>query len=184
LDGLQRGGEAILSYAEIKAVATGNPLIKEKMQIDNDVQRLKMLKTSYDSQHYSLQDQFMVRFPKLIAAAKAKLSCVHADVKARDEQLLQPVETEFAITINGVKYTERVEGGTAMLKAASGIKMGTTGETGEYRGGGLPCWWKRTLWERTIWCFGERRSIRRIFPLPRWAAWSGWRTFLMGFRAI
>lgn len=126
--------EATLSYAEIKAVATGNPLIKEKMQIDNDVQRLKMLKTSYDSQHYSLQDQFMVKFPKLIAAAKAKLSCVHADVKARDEQLLQPMETEFAITVNGVKYTERVEGGTAMLKAASGVKMGTTGEIGEYRG--------------------------------------------------
>ena len=126
--------EATLSYAEIKAVATGNPLIKEKMQIDNDVQRLKMLKASYDSQHYSLQDQFMVKFPKLIAAAKAKLSCVHADVKARDEQLLQPLETEFAITIGGAKYTERVEGGTVMLKAAGGVKTGTTGEIGEYRG--------------------------------------------------
>lgn len=126
--------EATLSYAEIKAVATGNPLIKEKMQIDNDVQRLKMLKTSYDSQHYSLQDQFMVKFPKLIAAAKAKLSCVYADIKARDEQLLQPFDTEFAITIGGAKYTERVEGGTAMLKAAGGVKTGTTGEIGEYRG--------------------------------------------------
>lgn len=126
--------EATLSYAEIKAVATGNPLIKEKMQIDNDVQRLKMLKTSYDSQHYSLQDQFMVKFPKMIAAAKAKLSCVYADIKARDEQLLQPFETEFAITIGGAKYTERVEGGTAMLKAAGGVKTGTTGEIGEYRG--------------------------------------------------
>ena len=46
--------EATLSYAEIKAVATGNPLIKEKMEVDNEVQRLKMLKASYDSQHYSL----------------------------------------------------------------------------------------------------------------------------------
>ena len=47
--------EATLSYAEIKAVATGNPLIKEKMQLENDVQRLKMLKSSYDSQRYSLR---------------------------------------------------------------------------------------------------------------------------------
>ncbi len=49
--------EATLSYAEIKAVATGNPMIKEKMEIDNDVQRLKMLKSTYDSQHYAMQDR-------------------------------------------------------------------------------------------------------------------------------
>ncbi len=64
--------EATLSYAEIKAVATGNPLIKEKMELDNEVQRLKLLKSSYDSQHYALQDNFMIRYPKLIAAA----SCI------------------------------------------------------------------------------------------------------------
>lgn len=54
--------EATLSYAEIKAVATGNPLIKEKMEVDNDVQRLKLLKASYDNQRYTLQDNFMIRF--------------------------------------------------------------------------------------------------------------------------
>lgn len=126
--------EATLSYAEIKAVATGNPLIKEKMEIDNDVQRLKMLKASYDSQHYSLQDQFMIKFPKLIAAAKEKLACVREDIKVRDEKLLDPMEAEFAITVGGVRYTERVDGGTAMLKAASEVKTGTTGEIGNYRG--------------------------------------------------
>ena len=52
--------EATLSYAEIKAVATGNPLIREKMEIDNDVQRLKLLKASYDNQRYGLQDNFMI----------------------------------------------------------------------------------------------------------------------------
>lgn len=62
--------EATLSYAEIKAVATGNPMIKEKMEIDNDVQRLKMLKASYDSQHYALQNSIVVKFPKLISAAE------------------------------------------------------------------------------------------------------------------
>ena len=74
--------ESVLSYAEIKAVATGNPLIREKMQLENDVQRLKMLKSSYDSQRYTLQDNFMVRYPKLITAIKAKLAHVKEDARA------------------------------------------------------------------------------------------------------
>ena len=124
--------EATLSYAEIKAVATGNPLIKEKMEIDNDVQRLKMLKASYDSQHYALQDQFMVKFPKLIAAAKEKLACVQADVKYRDEHKLP--EGEFLITIGKVQYTERVEAGTALLSAISKCKTGEQSELGMFKG--------------------------------------------------
>ncbi len=124
--------EATLSYAEIKAVATGNPMIKEKMQIDNDVQRLKMLKASYDSAHYSLQDQFMIKFPKLIAAAKEKLACVHCDIKARDAALL--FDADFAIQIGGIRYEERVDGGTALLTAVAGCKTGTTTEIGAYKG--------------------------------------------------
>lgn len=68
--------EATLSYAEIKAVATGNPLIKEKMQLENDVQRLKLLKSTYDSQRYTLEDNITIRFPKLIKAAQEKAECV------------------------------------------------------------------------------------------------------------
>lgn len=63
-------------------------MIREKMEIDNDVQRLKLLKASYDSQRYSLQDNFMIRFPKLIKAAEEKLVCVWEDLKARDAVLL------------------------------------------------------------------------------------------------
>ena len=73
--------EATLSYAEIKAVATGNPLIREKMEIDNDVQRLKLLKASYDNQRYGLQDNFMIKYPKLIKTAAEKLANVREDVK-------------------------------------------------------------------------------------------------------
>ncbi|WP_337473234.1 helicase C-terminal domain-containing protein [Jutongia sp.] len=125
--------EATLSYAEIKAVATGNPLIKEKMEVDNEVQRLKMLKASYDSQHYSLQDQFMIKFPKLIAAANEKLNCVHADIKKRDEQVLAADE-EFAIKVGNMTFHERVDGGTAVLAAVSKCKVGETTGIGEYRG--------------------------------------------------
>lgn len=90
--------EATLSYAEIKAVATGNPLIKEKMEIDNDVQRLKLLKASYDNQRYGLQDNFMIKYPKLIKTATEKLANVREDVKARDKELID--NPEFAITID------------------------------------------------------------------------------------
>lgn len=124
--------EAVLSYAEIKAVATGNPMIKEKMQIDNDVQRLKMLKATYDSEHYAMQDSFMVKFPKLIAAAEEKLACVREDVRERDRRLIDGAD--FSIKVGGMAFTDRVDGGTAFLSAASKCKTGTTTELAEYKG--------------------------------------------------
>ena len=124
--------EATLSYAEIKAVATGNPMIKEKMEIDNDVQRLKLLKASYDSQRYSLQDNFMIRFPKLIKAAEEKLACVREDLKARDAALL--TSAEFAITVGSVTFTERTDGGASMLEAVSKCKTGETSPIGSFKG--------------------------------------------------
>ncbi len=128
--------EATLSYAEIKAVATGNPLIKEKMQLENDVQRLKMLKSSYDSQRYSLQDNFMIRYPKLIAAATEKLACVLEDTKTAEAAII--AEPDFAITVDvagkGTKFTERTEGGTFMLQAVSQCKTGETTHIGSFKG--------------------------------------------------
>ena len=124
--------EATLSYAEIKAVATGNPLIKEKMEIDNDVQRLKLLKASYDNQRYGLQDNFMIKYPKLIKTATEKLANVREDVKARDKELID--NPEFAITIGRATYTERVDGGTMMLEAISKCKTGETTAIGKFHG--------------------------------------------------
>ena len=124
--------EATLSYAEIKAVATGNPLIKEKMQLENDVQRLKLLKSTYDSQRYSLEDNIVVRFPKLIKAASEKAECVREDMKTVEKGLL--TEPDFAITVKGVKFKERVDGGTTMLEAISKCKNGETTHLGEFKG--------------------------------------------------
>ena len=127
--------EATLSYAEIKAVATGNPLIKEKMQLENDVQRLKLLKSTYDSQRYTLEDNITIRFPKLIKAAQEKAECVRQDMKKVEEGLLAAQETqEFAITIGNAKYTERVDGGMVMLEAVSRCKNGETSHLGEFKG--------------------------------------------------
>ena len=124
--------EATLSYAEIKAVATGNPLIKEKMEIDNDVQRLKLLKSSYDNQRYALQDNFMIRYPKLIKAATEKLACVREDIKERDRELIE--SPDFAITVGKFTYTERADGGAVMLEAVSKCKTGETTALGSFHG--------------------------------------------------
>ena len=124
--------EATLSYAEIKAVATGNPLIKEKMEVDNDVQRLKLLKASYDNQRYGLQDNFMIKYPKLIKTATEKLANVREDIKARDKELID--NSDFAITIGNATYTERVDGGTTMLEAISKCKTGETTSIGKFHG--------------------------------------------------
>ena len=124
--------EATLSYAEIKAVATGNPLIKEKMEVDNDVQRLKLLKASYDNQRYGLQDNFMIKYPKLIKTATEKLANVREDIRARDKELID--NPDFAITIGNATYTERVDGGTTMLEAISKCKTGETTSIGKFHG--------------------------------------------------
>lgn len=102
------------------------------MQLENDVQRLKMLKSSYDSQRYSMHDNFMVKYPKLIPATKAKLACVQIDAKAAEEILL--TEPDFAIQIGEIRFTERTDGGTVMLEAISRCKNGETSHIGEYKG--------------------------------------------------
>ena len=124
--------EATLSFAEIKAIASGNPLIKEKMEIDNEVQRLRVLKSSYDSQKYSLQDDFMVRLPKLLANAEGRKERVQLDIKKRDSIPL--TEGEFSIKIGQITYTERIEAGQAMLELAMKCKSGDTLRVGEFRG--------------------------------------------------
>ena len=124
--------EATLSYAEIKAVATGNPLIKEKMEVDNELQRLKVLKASYDSQRYTFQDNFMIKFPKLIKAAEEKIECVRKDIELRNAERVK--SEEFSITIGNMLYTERNDGGTAMLEEISKYKAGDTYEIGKFRG--------------------------------------------------
>lgn len=124
--------EATLSYAEIKAIATGNPLIKEKMEIDNEIQRLNILKASYHRKKYNLQDHFLVYFPKLIKKGEEKINCMKEDIRVSEEKLKNP--SPFIITIGNLDYTSRTEGGTAMLERISECNLGETTEIGSYKG--------------------------------------------------
>lgn len=99
--------ETVLSFAEVKALATGNPLIKEKMDIDNEVSRLTLLKSSYNSRKYAMEDNFTYKYPKLIDEARQKLSCLIKDIQCRDMNATE----DFKITINGKIFDEREKAG-------------------------------------------------------------------------
>ena len=103
--------EAVLSYAEVKAVATGDERIKEKMDIDLEVSRLQMLKANYDNQRYTLQDKFTFQYPKAIAEGEKKLDGLIKDKAIRDSNQSE----EFMMVINGRTYTEREEAGKRLM---------------------------------------------------------------------
>lgn len=121
--------EAVLSFAEVKALATGNPLIKEKMDIDNEVSRLRVLKGAYDSQRYTMQDNFTFKFPKLISEAKQQLECIIKDIHKRDMNS----NSDFSITLNGKLFDEREKAGTILQALCSKAEAGKEIHIGTFR---------------------------------------------------
>jgi hypothetical protein len=99
--------ETVLSFAEVKALATGNPLIREKMDIDNEVSRLQLLKSNYNSRRYAMEDNFTYRYPRLINEGNQKLECLIKDISLRDMNRTE----DFHITINGKLFDEREKAG-------------------------------------------------------------------------
>lgn len=126
--------ETSLKFAEVKALASGNPLIMEKTELDTAVAKLKLLKSSHTSQHYRLEDALLKTYPKEIAETSALIDGLKADIETAKQNL--PVDAEhFKMTIGGVEYTDRKEAGTAILAACSNLKAVNTGGTiGEYAG--------------------------------------------------
>ena len=127
--------EAALSYAEIKMLATGNPHIKEKMDLDIQVQNLKMLQSNYFAEKYDLEDKVTKEFPQDIARYKAQIKALEIDIKTAAEHP-KAVEDSFSgMVINGVNYTEKKDAGKAILQIMKSIKSKTeTYPVGSYRG--------------------------------------------------
>ena len=124
--------DAALSYAEIKALATGNPYIKEKMDLDIQVSKLKLMKANHTSQIYSLESDIARRYPREIAAAKGQIEALKTDMEAAKPLLAQDKD-HFAIEISGKVYTERKEAGVAIIEACKALKAaGTEGRIGSY----------------------------------------------------
>ena len=124
--------DTALSYAEIKALATGNPYIKEKMDLDIQVSKLKLLKANHTSQIYSLESDIARRYPREIAVAQGQIEALKTDMEAAKPLLAQDKD-HFSMEISGKVYTERKEAGAAIIEACKALKAaGTEGRIGSY----------------------------------------------------
>lgn len=129
-----------LSYSEIKALCAGNPLIKEKMTLENEIAELKMIKSSYDNQHYLLQDNVLKRYPAQIESVQNRITGIESDLlylKDKPDILDDKGRKILDITIDGKKYTDREAAGAALNETITKCAVGnpdTMTEIGEYKG--------------------------------------------------
>ena len=131
--------EAALSYAEIKALCAGNPLIKEKMDLDIEVARLKLLKANHQSTKYRLEDNLLKHFPESIERHKGYIKGFEQDIVTLTDhtpKVLQgePSKDDFKITIKGDTLTDKDNAGAAILEACKEIKNSDPMEIGCYKG--------------------------------------------------
>ena len=126
--------ETALSYAEIKALCTGNPHIKEKMDLDIDVQRLRLLKANHLSQRYALEDQIIKTLPQQIAKYEQSIEGYLSDMDRLKENT-HPNEDGFSpMEVEGTVYTEKKAAGSAILAACQAMTSPGSVPLGQYRG--------------------------------------------------
>ena len=126
--------ETALSYAEIKALCTGNPHIKEKMDLDIDVQRLKLLKANHLSQRYALEDQIIKYLPQKAVALEQRIEGYTADINRLKENT-HPNEDGFSpMEVEGTVYTDKKAAGSAILAACHAMTSPDAVNIGRYRG--------------------------------------------------
>ena len=126
--------ETALSYAEIKMLATGNPYIKEKMDLDIQVQKLKMLKSNFLSEKYGLEDKVIKFYPQQIAYLKSRVEGLTKDVKTAKLHPKPIDEQPLGMTVSGVSYSEKAEAGQAIINTCKSMNSPDAIPLGEYRG--------------------------------------------------
>ena len=132
--------EAALSYAEVKALASGDPRIIEMTDLDSQVTKLKLLKANHEGQRYQLEDQLIQFFPKAINRTQEQITGLEQDLAVVQAHPL-PDKEHFSITVAGQTYTERKAAGQAIIDACT--KMTDVAERvplGEYRGFPMTLW--------------------------------------------
>ncbi len=126
--------EAALTYAEVKALATGNPYIKEKMDLDIQVSKLKLLKANHTSQKYRLEDNIVKHYPVQIASMKERLAGYRADIQTYAQNKFPDKDT-FSIKIGNRVYMDKKEAGAALIDMCRSAKQPNMAVTiGEYQG--------------------------------------------------
>jgi len=132
--------EAALSYAEVKALASGDPRIMEKTELDGQVTKLKLLKANHENQRYSLEDKLIKFFPQAIKREQELIAALEADIKHLEAHT-PPDKEHFSMTVMGKTYTERKEAGQAIINAFDSLKdLSDKVELGEYRGFPMTLW--------------------------------------------
>jgi N12 class adenine-specific DNA methylase len=126
--------ETALSYAEIKMLATGNPYIKEKMDLDIQVQKLKMLKSNFLSEKYGLEDKVIKFYPQQIAYLKSRVEGLTTDVETAKLHPKPIDEQPLGMMVSGVSYSEKSEAGQAIINTCKSMNSPDAIPLGEYRG--------------------------------------------------
>ena len=126
--------EQALSYAEIKALASGNPMIKEKMDLDIEVSKLKLLKANHLSQKYALEDAISKGFPKQIAETQARIAGYGADIATVKENTHPNGDGFSPLTLAGVTHADKKEAGAALLTMCQTMLSPEATQVGSYRG--------------------------------------------------
>lgn len=133
-------GEAALSYAEVKALASGDPRIIEMTDLDSQVTKLKLLKANHEGQRYMLEDRLIQFFPKAINGTKEQIQGLEGDLAVLQAHP-QPDKEHFSITVAGQTYTERKAAGQAIIDACTKMTdVSQRVELGEYRGFPMTLW--------------------------------------------
>ena len=126
--------EQALSYAEIKALASGNPMIKEKMDLDIEVSKLKLLKANHLSQKYALEDAISKDFPKQIAETQVRIAGYGADIATVKENTHPNGDGFSPLTLAGVTHADKKEAGAALLTMCQTMLSPAATQIGSYRG--------------------------------------------------
>ena len=125
--------EQVLSYAEVKALCAGNPLIKEKMNLDVEVAKLKVLKADHQSQKYRLEDKLLKEFPASIQCQKAEIAALQQDAKTAEAN--PQVKDGFCgMSIKGMHFEDKLAAGERLLLACKELPTAETVTLGSYRG--------------------------------------------------
>lgn len=126
--------EKALSYGEIKALATGNPKILEKTTLDSEVAKLNILKQSFMSQKYELQDKITKSYPQQIVKLDEKIGAMEYDIVSLQNQLNNNSDNFSTMTLNNITYTEKEDAGKKLLECCQSIKSFEETLIGEYKG--------------------------------------------------
>ena len=126
--------EVALSFAEVKMLATGDERFKEKMDLDIQVSKLKVLKQSYLSEHYDLEDRILKHFPQTIAEYEQRIVCYKADTALTEQHKPQSEEKFCPMTLRGISYTEKAAAGEMLLAICKEYPLSAPIEIGSYRG--------------------------------------------------